>query len=29
VWTEAYDAHDQVRDGAWVAELTHLMDLTG
>jgi len=28
VWTEAYDAHDQVRDGAWVAELTHLMDLT-
>jgi len=29
VWTEAYDAHDQVRDGAWVAELTHLMDLSG
>jgi hypothetical protein len=29
VWTEAYDAHDGVRDGAWVAELTHLMDLTG
>jgi len=28
VWTEAYDAHDGVRDGAWVAELTHLMDLT-
>lgn len=28
VWTEAYDAHDQVRDGAWVAELTDLMDLT-
>jgi hypothetical protein len=28
VWTEAYDAHDQVRDGAWVAELTGLMDLT-
>ena len=29
MWTEAYDAHDAVRDGAWVAELTHLMDLTG
>jgi hypothetical protein len=29
VWTEAYDAHDEIRDGAWVAELTHLMDLTG
>ena len=29
VWTEAYDAHDAVRDGAWVAELTHLLDLTG
>ncbi len=29
MWTEAYDAHDQVRDGAWVAELTDLMDLTG
>ena len=28
VWTEAYDAHDAVRDGAWVAELTDLMDLT-
>ena len=28
MWTEAYDAHDGVRDGAWVAELTHLMDLT-
>ena len=28
VWTEAYDAYDQVRDGAWVAELTDLMDLT-
>ena len=26
-WTSAYDAHDQVRDGAWVAELTGLMDL--
>ncbi|MBU4213495.1 MAG: IS1380 family transposase [Actinobacteria bacterium] len=29
VWAPAYDAVDQVRDGAWVAELTHLMDLTG
>ncbi len=29
VWTPAYDAHDQVRDGAWVAELTGLMNLTG
>ncbi|WP_024285360.1 IS1380 family transposase [Cellulomonas sp. KRMCY2] len=29
VWTEACDAHDAVRDGAWVAELTHLLDLTG
>mgnify|MGYP000957250604 CR=1 FL=1 len=29
VWTEAYDAVDAVRDGAWVAELTDLMDLTG
>ena len=28
VWTPAYDAHDQVRDGAWVAELTNLMDLS-
>ena len=28
MWTEAYDAHDQVRDGAWVAELTDLLDLT-
>lgn len=28
VWASAYDAEDQVRDGAWVAELTHLMDLT-
>jgi hypothetical protein len=27
-WTPAYDAHDQVRDGAWVAELTDLLDLT-
>ena len=22
VWAEAYDAHDEIRDGAWVAELT-------
>jgi len=28
VWTPAYDAHDQVRDGAWVAELTGLLDLS-
>lgn len=28
-WTPAYDAHDQVRDGAWVAELTGLLDLSG
>jgi len=28
VWAPAYDAVDQVRDGAWVAELTHLMDLS-
>ncbi|NTW42460.1 MAG: IS1380 family transposase [Cellulomonadaceae bacterium] len=27
VWTPAYDAEDQVRDGAWVAELTGLLDL--
>lgn len=29
VWTPAYDAHDTIRDGAWVAELTGLLDLTG
>ena len=29
MWTPAYDAHDQIRDGAWVAELTHLLDLSG
>ncbi len=29
VWAPAYDAHDEVRDGAWVAELTHLLDLSG
>jgi len=28
-WTPAYDAHDQVRDSAWVAELTGLIDLSG
>lgn len=28
VWTPAYDAHDAVRDGAWVAELTDLLDLS-
>lgn len=28
VWAPAYDAEDAVRDGAWVAELTHLMDLS-
>jgi len=29
VWTPAYDAHDKIRDGAWVAELTALLDMTG
>jgi len=29
VWTPAYDAVDAIRDGAWVAELTDLVDLTG
>ena len=29
VWTPAYDANDQIREGAWVAELTGLLDLTG
>jgi len=28
-WTPASDAHDQVRDSAWVAELTGLIDLSG
>jgi hypothetical protein len=27
VWAPAYDADGQVRDGAWVAELTDLLDL--
>jgi len=29
VWTPALDVHDQVRDGAWVAELTGLLNLSG
>ena len=29
VWQPAYDANGEVRDGAWVAELTGLLDLTG
>jgi hypothetical protein len=28
VWEPAYDAGGQVRAGAWVAELTGLLDLT-
>jgi hypothetical protein len=28
VWTPAYDADGQVREGAWVAELTGLLDLS-
>ncbi|MEZ7127744.1 IS1380 family transposase [Nonomuraea sp. AD125B] len=28
-WTPAYDAGGQIRPGAWVAELTGLLDLTG
>jgi hypothetical protein len=28
VWTPAYDADGKVRDGAWVAELTGLLDLS-
>jgi hypothetical protein len=28
-WTPAYDADGQVREGAWVAEATGLLDLTG
>jgi hypothetical protein len=28
VWTPAYDADGQIRDGAWVAELTDLLDLS-
>jgi hypothetical protein len=29
VWAPAIDAHDEVRDGAWVAELTSLLNLKG
>jgi hypothetical protein len=29
VWAPAYDGDGQIRDGAWVAELTGLLDLTG
>jgi hypothetical protein len=29
IWEPAYDAGGQVRDGAWVAELTGLLDLAG
>lgn len=29
VWQSAYDAHGKVRDGAWVAELTGLLELSG
>jgi hypothetical protein len=29
VWQPAYDADGQVRDGAWVAEVTGLLDLSG
>jgi hypothetical protein len=28
VWTPAYDSHDEIRDGAWVAQLNGLLDLT-
>jgi Transposase DDE domain group 1 len=28
IWEVAYDAEGQVRDGAWVAELTGMLDLT-
>jgi hypothetical protein len=28
-WASAYDAHDAIRDGAWVAELTDLLHLDG
>ncbi|MGB9306679.1 MAG: IS1380 family transposase [Mycobacterium sp.] len=28
-WTPAYDADEQVRDGAWVAEATGMLDLSG
>lgn len=28
VWAPALDAHDEIRDGAWVAEITDLLDLS-
>jgi hypothetical protein len=28
-WTPAYDADGEVRDGAWVADITGLLDLDG
>jgi hypothetical protein len=28
-WESAYDAHDEVRDGAWLAELAGLLNLSG
>jgi len=28
VWAPALDAHDEIRDGAWVAEATNLLDLS-
>jgi hypothetical protein len=28
LWVPALDAHDEIRDGAWVAELTDLLDLS-
>ena len=28
-WTPAYDADEQVRDGAWVADITGLLELDG
>jgi len=28
VWAPALDSHDEIRDGAWVAELTDLLDLS-
>ena len=29
VWTPAYTSDGQIRDGAWIAELTDLLDLSG
>jgi len=28
VWTPAHDVHDVIRDGAWVAELAELLDMS-